>query len=248
MVYILFVTMQMLSRYPMMKEPGIQILPAAKSIAIASFLAALITEGNSLSCIKCITDEKPTCTGTSVVCQSDSNACVSKLTQTITGKGLARKLTTEFTRSCGSYKKHCLKLESVTAPSYRVRSNSTCCNTHNCGPVTPSFRKSNTIPNGVLCDACYSRSSSYCSPKDIIPCLGLETMCGIVQRKTTGVEKSNVAFRGCASPDLCSRGVTRTSENNVFTETQIICKDGGLCREHNLFLVALTLLLLKLLP
>lgn len=122
----------------MMKEQDMQILTAAKSIAIASFLAALITKGNTLSCIKCSTDEKHTCTGSPVVCQLDSNVCISKLTQTLTGRAFARKLTTEFSRSCGSYKKHCLKFESVTAPSYQVRSNSTCCNTNNCAPDTPS--------------------------------------------------------------------------------------------------------------
>ncbi|KAJ1132748.1 hypothetical protein NDU88_011051 [Pleurodeles waltl] len=149
-----------------MKEQGMQILPAAMSIimkkacAIACFLTALVTEGSTLSCIKCSVEDKLTCTGPPVICQSDSSVCISKLTRTLTGSGSIRKWTTEFSRSCGSYKKQCLKLESVTAPNYHVRSNSSCCNTNNCDPDTPILLKASYIPNGVMCGACNSWSSS----------------------------------------------------------------------------------------
>ncbi|XP_078511662.1 phospholipase A2 inhibitor gamma subunit B-like [Lissotriton helveticus] len=204
-------------------------------------LAAILVEGEALSCVECTSNID--CTTPSVTCPSPSDICYTKYTET-TSDGVLKK---EYVRGCGQYSAKCNKVQSMTAPYIEIRGNSTCCTTDNCHPDQPTVPTTGTTLNGVTCRICLSVTSTYCYTADSMKCSGIQTMCAFYGIRTRGVTNSDIAFRGCASPDFCFIGTFTSTVNGSTSDGVMGCSNGAIRPEHGLLFTAFTLLLLKLL-
>ncbi|XP_069496923.1 phospholipase A2 inhibitor and Ly6/PLAUR domain-containing protein-like [Ambystoma mexicanum] len=240
----------MLSTYAIIRIAEIQISPAPSSFSmrticlIAGFLAALLTKGNTLSCVQCVSLVDSACTGSSVTCPALSDACVSRYTLTTTSLSSASKRNV-FGRDCGVQSEDCNRTDSLTAQMLTLRIQSTCCSTDNCQPAVPKVPIVTKERNGVTCRSCLSVISINCYSGDKIDCTGMERKCAYRRVKVTGATKSFTAVRGCATPRLCATGNTIRTALGVTTETQMTCSDSSIRLEYGLFLCAVTFLLLK---
>ncbi|XP_044125182.1 phospholipase A2 inhibitor and Ly6/PLAUR domain-containing protein-like [Bufo gargarizans] len=124
---------------------------------------------------------------------------------------------------------------------------SSCCNTDNCTPNTPTLPTISSNPNGLVCRYCASVDSTWCHTDDTVQCTGEQNMCLLQTTHVSGSVSASSAIRGCATKSICDLGSQSASAGGVTTDVKIICTNSGLS-VHNIVLTPaiVCLLLLKL--
>ncbi|XP_044134624.1 phospholipase A2 inhibitor NAI-like [Bufo gargarizans] len=209
-------------------------------IGILSLLSALAATSYALSCTQCFSKET-TCSGPSITCPSD-HQCGSAYTETT----IVGVKSTSLTRSC-SPSSQCDLKGSVRIQQGHMRVSTSCCNTDNCAPNTPTYPTTSSNPNGLVCRSCISADSTSCNTDDTIQCTGDENRCILQTTQVSGSASESSAFRGCATKSICDIGSLSTNNEGVTSDVKFICTSGGLS-VHNIVLAPaiVCLLLLKL--
>ncbi|MEE6481912.1 hypothetical protein FKM82_013065 [Ascaphus truei] len=201
-------------------------------------ISALIATGYSLLCIHCASSDQSFCSGIPQPCPSSQHVCTSSYSMTtIDGVNLSKI----FARLCDK-SQACNKSGSIGIPQGRIKSSTTCCNSDNCTPATPTFAPESSEKNGVRCGACMSVNSKSCAPSTTLECTGNENQC-ILQVSTVSAGATiATAVRGCASKSICEFGSQETEMGSMKVKAEVSCTSTGIALHHNLFLVALAAL------
>ncbi|XP_078511647.1 phospholipase A2 inhibitor gamma subunit B-like isoform X2 [Lissotriton helveticus] len=211
---------------------------------IALILASLLTNGNAILCVRCISTEEQSCSREPEACPSGYNVCLTKIVQlTIDDASTA----IEFIRGCGNYRDDCNKIESVSAVNIKISSNSTCCSQDRCEPQKPKVPVLKFFPNGAQCRTCFSVTSTECKPRGSLSCSGIRNRCVTLGLQFRGGRFAKIAIRGCGSKDVCEDRSSEIAYSPHISVFKKVCSDSTTIRpEHSLFLTAAISLWVKL--
>ncbi|KAM4652878.1 phospholipase A2 inhibitor and Ly6/PLAUR domain-containing protein-like [Discoglossus pictus] len=192
-------------------------------------LSEIATPGYSLSCTEC--QGTSSCTGSSVTCTT-GQVCLSLYISSSVG-GVSIE---SFSRSCG-LQSECNIQRSLSNSDLKMKYGSSCCNTDNCTPSTPTLPSDSSQLNGQVCQSCVSASSTWCYSGSTVKCTGNETMCAL---QSTSLSGSQAAIRGCATKSICD-----LSSSSIV---QYSCTSGSIGLHSGFFFPAcVALAMLKLL-
>ncbi|XP_068099207.1 phospholipase A2 inhibitor gamma subunit B-like [Hyperolius riggenbachi] len=207
---------------------------------------SLAGSGHSLSCLTCrpnaMDQAQTSCAGTSEVCPS-GNVCGATYTQISAGG----EVSTSYEIKCMSQPECFLNGSITSLAGSKTKLASACCNTDNCIPTLPPISTDSSKPNGVVCRACVSASSTWCYTSDTVQCTGEEKMCLLQSTTITGAMKLSVALRGCSTKSLCDIGTQSTDVGEISTKVSFTCTSGSPALLHSYLPALMSLLLMKLL-
>ncbi|XP_075047320.1 phospholipase A2 inhibitor NAI-like [Mixophyes fleayi] len=193
-------------------------------------LSALTATGFSLQCKVCAGNNFGSCTGTTMTCPAD-NVCGGSRALT-TANGIT--LTDIFTISCVP-KNTCNTPGSISTPNINIKMGTSCCETDNCTPPSPTLPGNTFQPNGVTCRTCTSANSDWCYTEDTIQCIGNENMCLLQTNNIYGSSKLSTALRGCATKSICDFGTKSSTSGGVNTKVSFSCTSGSFALRSSQF-------------
>uniref|UniRef100_A0A8C5PIR5 UPAR/Ly6 domain-containing protein n=1 Tax=Leptobrachium leishanense TaxID=445787 RepID=A0A8C5PIR5_9ANUR len=207
-------------------------------LGFLAVLLALVSAGQALSCIQCVSFGNRSCDGLSVSCRLD-NVCGASYTVTTSGFSVVSRI---YMRVCVP-KNQCNLQGSVSVINVMSRFGGSCCNTDNCTPDLPTLPAVNTTFNGLVCRTCVSADSDWCYTKDTVQCTGNENMCLLQTTSITGEVSMNTALRGCTTKSLCDLSQHTAEYAGQKLDVRFICTGGtaGLYSGLTLSLVAILL-------
>ncbi|XP_075047318.1 phospholipase A2 inhibitor and Ly6/PLAUR domain-containing protein-like isoform X2 [Mixophyes fleayi] len=112
-----------------------------------------------------------------------------------------------------------------------MKRSTTCCNTDNCTPPTPTLPDDNSQANGLICPKCISYDSDSCYTKDTMECTGNENMCLHQIYKIDVPYSHTFAFRGCASKSICSISTHSATYRDMNVNISNLCTSGSFANE-----------------
>ncbi|XP_078511643.1 phospholipase A2 inhibitor gamma subunit B-like [Lissotriton helveticus] len=173
-------------------------------LAVFGLLAAVLSEGYSLCCEKCISHDSTSCHGPIKGCKKGSNTCYQGFENNTLGDNI--RLTA--VKGCHNPQEMppilCKAPEHMFTNSYLIyRFVAECGKGMGELKVTPL----NLIPNGKKCPDCFKVDTlEECKTDKLIECRGPETDCfnyqGTAERPGSGL--MSYSFQGCSTPGLCS--------------------------------------------
>nr|XP_032625163.1 phospholipase A2 inhibitor and Ly6/PLAUR domain-containing protein-like [Chelonoidis abingdonii] len=138
-------------------------------------LAALLGTGGAISCYNCTSSEGYNCTTNQATCTSAVNSCITIARDEEQGDEDKEK--TVYEKKCNSDDRLCNQFYGLTAGTYHLRWNSTCCRADSCNVPEITLQPSSRVPNGLRCRSCFARGSDVCVPTEVLNCTGLQTRC-----------------------------------------------------------------------
>ncbi|XP_069811925.1 phospholipase A2 inhibitor and Ly6/PLAUR domain-containing protein-like, partial [Dendropsophus ebraccatus] len=154
--------------------------------------------------------------------------------------------TTVFQRGCTD-PAQCNAKSSLTLQNGHISIALSCCGTDSCTPTIPQLPPKSSTPNGVVCRACRSETSSWCYTSDTLQCTGEENMCFLQTEEVTGGVSSSEAFRGCGTKSHCDFGNSLEKNHGSLIKVSVFCTNDGISVYKAIIAPVITcLLLLKL--
>ncbi|KAM4650700.1 phospholipase A2 inhibitor and Ly6/PLAUR domain-containing protein-like [Discoglossus pictus] len=199
-------------------------------------ISAFITKGYSLSCIECSSKEGTTCSGRSRFCFSE-DSCISSIIKLSNNE----QEQVIFNRGCAQ-SRVCDQSGSLTD----AKISTTCCNTDDCTPITPTLPPDNTTKNGVACERCLSDDLDNCNG-NTVKCTGDEDVCFMAMYTELGSTSESV-WKGCTSKQGCGLIKLLIEQQISVNTTSITCMSGSHGLKHSIivmfFVVFLSLIAL----
>ncbi|XP_044134442.1 phospholipase A2 inhibitor and Ly6/PLAUR domain-containing protein-like [Bufo gargarizans] len=206
-------------------------------LMVTCLLSAIAAKGYSLSCIECMSQEGTICNGTSKVCSSGDDSCIS--TYILTSMG-GMEIAKMYIRQCAP-NKMCSKTGSISLPNGRIKTGTTCCKTNDCTPANPVLPSDSNEKNGLSCKTCFTPNSKSCDTDLLTDCLGSETTCINQLTTRTGKVPTTTVVRGCSTKEMCepAHQVWRLGEMTILLENT--CTNRGVHVQPSLLLAIISL-------
>ncbi|XP_075763627.1 phospholipase A2 inhibitor gamma subunit B-like isoform X1 [Pelodiscus sinensis] len=183
--------------------------------------------GGAISCYNCTSSDGYNCTTNEATCSATVNSCITIARDE--KQGDEDKERTVYEKKCNSDDRLCNQFYGLTAGTYRLRWNSTCCRADRCNVPEITLLPSSGLPNGLQCRSCFARGSDVCVPSEVVNCTGLQTRCiQFAATAATGFEDLRVAFVGCATRSLCELGAVAlfASQRPAVVKTNVCSRAG----------------------
>ncbi|KAM4651807.1 uncharacterized protein O3C94_014166 [Discoglossus pictus] len=179
-------------------------------LGTAYILAAFLKTGYCLRCNYCKETSGVNCAPQKVICE-EYEVCLSTF-KTIVDSVQEKK---SVEKRCG-LRKDCGQSFSLIQESQRVTIFSSCCDTDDCTPLTPSV-----LPNGRECPSCYTVGNQPCQSMGTTKCTGNEDTC--YEFYFPGSNQLYPFYtRGCTTRGLCN-GIKGTIVPIIFQTGQAWC-------------------------
>ncbi|KAG8543043.1 hypothetical protein GDO81_025536 [Engystomops pustulosus] len=205
-------------------------------LLVTCLLSAIAATGYSLSCIECTTLGDTICNGTSKLCPSGDDSCISSYIVTYMG---GMEISKMYIRQCGK-RAMCSKSGSISLPNGRIKAGTTCCRTNDCAPSHPVLPGESTKKNGLSCKTCFSTNLKTCDSDLLTDCIGNETMCIYQVTTRTGDVSSTTAVQGCATKDMCQPARQLWNLGKMIVNVENTCSRSGIHVQPALILLILS--------